>query len=218
MLVIFWINLVKIEIVWLLEKRDLHSFWDGGSKKQVVGPGTGSRVVFFFFKKKEEMPRRVCFPCECVGFPVHGQGHEYGHNRAFHPCLCFCCILYSSLQWVVWFLMVSMIAVTRTCWGTSCRHLAAASLQVLPCQLELCHRFGSCWSLSCFLVVLLDYILLIWKLLLCVVTSFEFVENMNRRNMNQQLLRYIIVLLTYTLQVPKNVEYLLLTTTELNIC
>ena len=95
-----------------------------------MGPGTGSRVVCFFLKK---MPRRVCFPWECVGFPVHGQGHEYGHNRAFHPCLCFCCILYSSLQWVVWFLMVSMIAVTRTCWGTSCRHLAAASL-ALPAR------------------------------------------------------------------------------------
>ena len=169
-----------------------------------------------FFEKK--MQRRVCFPWECVGFPVHGQGHEYGHNRAFHPCMhAFVSVAYSipafsewfGFWWYRWSLSHAHVEVL---------HVVILLLQVLPCQPELCHWFGSCWSLSCFLVVLLDYILLIWKLLLCVVTSFEFVENMNRRNMNQQLLRYIIVLLTYTLQVPKNVEYLLLTTTELNIC
>ena len=31
MLVIFYTNLVKVETVWLLEKRELYSFMDGGS-------------------------------------------------------------------------------------------------------------------------------------------------------------------------------------------
>jgi len=31
MLILFCINFVKFEIVWLIGKRELHSFWDGGS-------------------------------------------------------------------------------------------------------------------------------------------------------------------------------------------
>ena len=36
MLVIFWINLIKIKIVWLLKKLDLHSFWNGGKIEMLV--------------------------------------------------------------------------------------------------------------------------------------------------------------------------------------
>ena len=36
MLVIFWINLIKIKIVWLLGKLDLHSFWNRGKIEMLV--------------------------------------------------------------------------------------------------------------------------------------------------------------------------------------
>lgn len=63
-------------------------------------PGSAGRCqqgFIYLFIKDAGPAGRVCFSWECAAFSVHGEGHEYGHNRAFYICLCCCIYILTSL-------------------------------------------------------------------------------------------------------------------------